>query len=202
MPAWASAIARSSGRSTGPSGASPSWRSSMPVAWRCRSTFATRSTSVARSSTRPAPSSCSRRSQTEASARALGLPIILIETLPDLARRTEPLPAADIDGNALAEIVFTSGTTGEPKGAMLSHAQPRLVRHRHDPGADVRHEGPAAVRPAAVAPVRAGARAHRTADGRRERRLPGQPPAGRARAHVPRLPDLDPPDRARRACSS
>jgi long-chain acyl-CoA synthetase len=59
--------------------------------------------------------------QTEASARALGLPTILIETLPDLARRTEGLPAADIDGDALAEIVFTSGTTGEPKGAMLTH---------------------------------------------------------------------------------
>ena len=59
--------------------------------------------------------------QTEASARTLGLPVILIETLPDLARRTDALPAADIDGDALAEIVFTSGTTGEPKGAMLSH---------------------------------------------------------------------------------
>ena len=59
--------------------------------------------------------------QTEASARALGLPTILIETLPDLARRTEGLPAADIDGDALAEVVFTSGTTGEPKGAMLTH---------------------------------------------------------------------------------
>lgn len=59
--------------------------------------------------------------QTEASARALGLPIILIETLPDLARRADARPAADIDGDALAEIVFTSGTTGEPKGAMLTH---------------------------------------------------------------------------------
>lgn len=59
--------------------------------------------------------------QTEVSARQLGLPIVWLETLADHARRSEPLPAAALTGDSLAEIVFTSGTTGDPKGAMLTH---------------------------------------------------------------------------------
>jgi long-chain acyl-CoA synthetase len=59
--------------------------------------------------------------QTAAQASGLGLPLLLIERIPDLARRAEPLPAADIGPEDLVEVVFTSGTTGEPKGAMLTH---------------------------------------------------------------------------------
>lgn len=59
--------------------------------------------------------------QTATLAASLGLPIILIESVPDLARRAEPMPPADIGPDDLVEVVFTSGTTGEPKGAMLTH---------------------------------------------------------------------------------
>ncbi len=59
--------------------------------------------------------------QTAAQASGLGLPMLLIERVPDLARRAEPLAAADIGPEDLVEVVFTSGTTGEPKGAMLTH---------------------------------------------------------------------------------
>jgi long-chain acyl-CoA synthetase len=59
--------------------------------------------------------------QTAEGARALGLPIVWIEQLPDLARRADPIEPASIGPDDLAEIVFTSGTTGDPKGAMISH---------------------------------------------------------------------------------
>ena len=59
--------------------------------------------------------------QTLARAKALVLPLHELERLPDLARECAPLVKADLTGEDLAEVVFTSGTTGEPKGAMLTH---------------------------------------------------------------------------------
>ncbi|MBI2323412.1 MAG: AMP-binding protein, partial [Chloroflexi bacterium] len=59
--------------------------------------------------------------QTRARAEQVGLPVHDMERFPDRAREREPLPAADVGPDDLAEIVFTSGTTGDPKGVMLSH---------------------------------------------------------------------------------
>ena len=59
--------------------------------------------------------------QTLARAKTLGLPLYEMERLPDLARQCAPLPKAAVSGDDLAEVVFTSGTTGDPKGAMLTH---------------------------------------------------------------------------------
>jgi len=59
--------------------------------------------------------------QTRNRARALGLPLHEMELLPDQARGRDPLPVAAVGPDDLAEVVFTSGTTGDPKGAMLTH---------------------------------------------------------------------------------
>ena len=59
--------------------------------------------------------------QTAERAKALGLPLHLMEALPDLSRQCAPLDKAPITEADLAEVVFTSGTTGDPKGAMLTH---------------------------------------------------------------------------------
>jgi long-chain acyl-CoA synthetase len=60
-------------------------------------------------------------SQTLARAQTLGLPLHQMEVVTDLARQCAPLEKAALTGEDLAEVVFTSGTTGDPKGAMLTH---------------------------------------------------------------------------------
>jgi long-chain acyl-CoA synthetase len=60
--------------------------------------------------------------QTAGLAHGLGLPVVSIEAIPDLARNATPLPQIEVAPHDLVEVVFTSGTTGEPKGAMITHA--------------------------------------------------------------------------------
>ena len=59
--------------------------------------------------------------QTEEAAGKLGVPVVLVESLPDAARGAEPMPPAAVGGDDLLLVMFTSGTTGDPKGVMLTH---------------------------------------------------------------------------------
>ena len=53
----------------------------------------------------------------------LGLPALLLEDLAELLSHhsTDPYEAGEIEINDIAEIIFTSGTTAEPKGVCLTH---------------------------------------------------------------------------------
>ncbi len=59
-------------------------------------------------------------------ATELGVPILSVdeEGLDPVASRSEPLPSPpSVAPDDLAEVIFTSGTTSDPKGVMLTHGQ-------------------------------------------------------------------------------
>jgi len=59
--------------------------------------------------------------QVAAQAHDLGLPMRIIEELPDAARGLPALPKPEPAPDEVVEVIYTSGTTGDPKGVMVTH---------------------------------------------------------------------------------
>ncbi|MBI4311541.1 MAG: AMP-binding protein [Chloroflexi bacterium] len=62
-------------------------------------------------------------SATRADAPALRIPLFPLESLEPFIAGSPPLPSpAPVSEHDIAEVIFTSGTTGTPKGVILTHA--------------------------------------------------------------------------------
>ena len=61
--------------------------------------------------------------ETEHQAASLGLPVLRLEELEETLDAHSPAPfePSDIKGDDLVEIIYTSGTTAEPRGVCLTH---------------------------------------------------------------------------------
>jgi acyl-CoA synthetase (AMP-forming)/AMP-acid ligase II len=107
----------------------------------------------------------------EAGAQEAGAECVLVERGPfeELLGAAEPVrDVADRDDSDTAVVLYTSGTTGTPKGAMLTHGN---LRAATEISIDLVHPGPRRSRSAASAVPRL--RAHLAAQhGVRRRRLP------------------------------
>lgn len=76
---------------------------------------------VARVAAQTQPSLAILCRQTAQSWPVEGLPIVLLEDLEELADGMAPGRFPSVEGTDIAELMFTSGTTGDPKGVVLSH---------------------------------------------------------------------------------
>ena len=144
----------------------------------------------ARGARPPARRSRGSWSSTPRGVRELDDPMVMTFAELEELGRTQPVAGwgTDLGGDSVAMIVYTSGTTGPPKGAMLSHAnlrrRGRHVRRRFHHRA--RRRG--ALVPAAQPRRRAAAVAHRRAERRLRREL------RRGRRVVRGRPARDPAD--------
>ena len=114
---WGGETACSSWRRAVRNGSSHSWGGWRVAWWRCRWSREAHRTSSSVSGSR-----CGRVSPS-ATAPLRGLNTLLVSDLERLVggRSAEPLPLPALTRRDLLEIVFTSGTTAEPKGVCLTH---------------------------------------------------------------------------------